>query len=358
MIGWPKVSKVAAAMSGGIDSSVAAALCCEAGYEVVGLTMTLTPPPGQPVTGQAGAERAAQVCRILGIEHRTVDLSEEFWATVVLRFVEEYKGGRTPNPCVVCNYEMKFGLLYEEAKRLRAQRLATGHYARIHETDKGWSLLRAADGPKDQSYFLYRLVEDEKPRAIFPLGEMTKTQVREHATRLGIPVADESESQDICFLQGRSYTELVAQLIPGSRMPGEIVESRTGKVLGKHKGIAAYTIGQRQGIGVAAGEPLFVVRIDPVTNTVYVGPDSELRRKEFTVGETKSTSVLKTGARVALECKIRSTAQPEPAWVLRLDEDTCSVAFREAQRAIAPGQAAVFYRGDVVVGGGTIQKVF
>jgi tRNA-specific 2-thiouridylase len=353
--------RIAVAMSGGIDSSVAAMLCVEAGYDVFGITMTLDPPGREReglASSQKNVERAAGVCRSLGVEHRAVDLSEEFWSIVVERFVDEYRKGRTPNPCTECNYHIKFGLLYDHAAGLGAERLATGHYARIREDRDGWSLLRGKDREKDQSYFLYSIVEDPRPRALLPLGDMTKDEGRRRAEDAKLPVADAEDSQDICFMHSRAYTELVAELVPESMRPGDIIEAATGKRLGEHKGISAYTIGQRQGIGVAAREPFFVVGIDPVTNTVYVGSDARLWQKEFTVTGTKCTNVLGIGTRLDLECKVRSTMQSQPSSVLRLDRDACSVEFREPQRAIAPGQAAVFYSGDRVAGGGTIERVY
>lgn len=352
-------------MSGGVDSSVAALLCVEAGYDAFGITMTLDLPPSDGTRGkrlhdasESSVRSAAKVCDALGIEHRVVDLSEPFRSIVVERFVGEYKKGRTPNPCTECNYHIKFGLLYDCARELGAERLATGHYARIREGSGRWSLLRGKDSQKDQSYFVYSIVQDKKPRALFPVGDMTKAEARAKAAEAGLPTGELLESQDICFIRDKAYTDLVAQLVPESMQPGDIVEAVSGRALGEHKGIAGYTIGQRQGIGVAAEEPFFVTGIDPGANTVYVGRDAELWQKEFAVTETKSTSVLKAGARLDVQCRVRSAMPAEPASVLRLDRDACTVEFEEPQRAIAPGQAAVFYDGDTVLGGGTIERVF
>jgi tRNA-specific 2-thiouridylase len=346
--------KVAVAMSGGVDSSVAAALLKEEGHEIIGVHMQLWQHRSRPddvsCCSSTGQDDARAVCRILGIPFHALDFSSQFQRLVVDYFCREYAQGRTPNPCVVCNRFIKFDLLLKAVEGLGAECLATGHYARIETSGEGHRLLKAARSSVDQSYFLYTLKQEILSRLLFPLGEYSKAQVRQMAAERGLAVAEKPKSQDLCFIpDGRHRDLLQGRIAPAS---GDIVDLE-GKVLGRHRGIAFYTVGQRTGLGIATGQRLFVLRLDPVSHSVVVGPEenlsaSRLRASNLSfVGESPNDSL-------AVKAKIRFRS-PDVSARLNIFGAGAEVLFDQPQRAVAPGQAVVFYQGDEVLGGGIIE---
>jgi len=346
--------KVAVAMSGGVDSSVAAALLKEEGFEVIGVHMKLWQHRSLPddATGcsSTGQDDARRVCQILGIPFHTLDFSSEFHARVVDYFCREYAQGRTPNPCVVCNRFIKFDLLMKAVESLGAKCLATGHYARIESSGGGYRLMKAARSSVDQSYFLYTLKQEILSRLLFPLGEYSKAQVRHMAAERGLPVAEKPKSQDLCFIPDGRHQDFLQGCIVS--VPGDIVDLE-GKVMGRHRGIAFYTVGQRTGLGIATGRRLFVLRLDPVSNTVIVGSEENLL-----AGRLRANNLSFVGQRpqdsVAVKAKIRFRS-PDVSARLNILDEGAEVLFDQPQRAIAPGQAVVFYQGDELLGGGTIE---
>jgi len=357
--------RVAVAMSGGVDSSVAAAMLVEQGYEVVGFTMQIWPrdteadiPPGlHGCCGLDAVDSARRVARTLGIAHYVIELREPFERFVVDPFCDEYAGGRTPNPCIRCNTFVKFGPLLQRAAEVDAGKLATGHYARVgyDEARERWVLRRGVDAEKDQSYSLYGLSQEQLARAAFPLGGTAKSQVRERARRLGLPAAERPESQEICFVSERSYADYLRRRRPELARPGAIVD-REGRELGRHQGVAFYTIGQRQGLRVSREEPLYVIGIDVAGNRLIVGGEQELESPGLLMGQVNYVSVAglpKDGS--PMEAKIRSGARPVActAWA---EDGGVRLEFARPQRAIAPGQAAVCYEGDAVALGGVIES--
>jgi tRNA-specific 2-thiouridylase len=345
--------KVAVAMSGGVDSSVAAALVREEGHEVIGVHMKLWQHRSQTGDGArsaAGEDDARSVCRTLGIPFHALDFSTQFQRQVVDYFCREYAQGRTPNPCVVCNRSIKFDLLLKAVEDLGAECLATGHYARIEVSAGNYRLLKAARPSVDQSYFLYTLKQGFLPRLLFPLGEYSKAQVRHMAAERGLPVAEKPKSQDLCFIPDGHHEDFLQGRIDPA--PGDIVDLE-GKVLGRHRGIAFYTVGQRTGLGIATGQRLFVLRLDPASNAIVVGPENGLlvtglRANNLSFVCVKPQRPLEVGAKIRFRT-------PEVSAQLKVFTEEAEVLFYQPQRAIAPGQAVVFYRGDEVLGGGIIE---
>jgi tRNA-specific 2-thiouridylase len=290
---------------------------------------------------------------VLGMEHRHIDCAERFERAVLDYFKKEYRSGRTPNPCVRCNQEMKFGVLPVLAKGagISFDRFATGHYARTgFDTVRGrWLLMRGADGRKDQSYFLYRLSQEQLAGALFPLGGMTKDDVRKTAEEAGLPVHDRGESSDF---YGGDYADMVGV----ADRPGDIVES-SGAVLGRHRGVWHYTVGQRKGLGVAFGEPLYVLSVDAESNRVVVGTEKETKRSVFTVSECSWSAWEKPGGTFDAQVKIRSATPEAEARVEVMDKNSVKVHFMEPRSGITPGQSAVFYGNDIVLGGGIIDTI-
>ncbi len=349
-----KLKKVAVAMSGGVDSSVAALIMVEAGYEVFGVTMdTGYSGPGSP--GGAAAEDARRIAEILGISHYVVDLREVFAEKVVDHFCDEYLRGRTPNPCVVCNQHIKFGVLLEKALQLGADLLATGHYARLQWADEHFQLLKGVDPAKDQSYFLHRLDQHQLRHSIFPLGVLTKAEVRRMAAAAGLSVVDKGESQEICFVTSSSYADFVGTRAKEALCGGEF-RLANGQVAGRHEGIHHFTIGQRKGLGIAVGQPVYVTRIDPEESAVWLGRNEDLFHRALLASEVSYISGHPFKEATRVEAKIRYAAPPRLAWAIP-HEGNLRVEFDEPQRAITPGQAVVFYQGERVLGGGTIEGV-
>jgi len=340
--------RVLVAMSGGVDSSVAAALLVRQGLEVEGVTMKLT-------AGLCCDIGSAQtVCGRLGIPHRMLDAQAEFSRTIIGDFIREYRRGRTPNPCIKCNDLVKFQHLLQYAKANGFDHLATGHYARIEQDRSSRYLLKkGVDEGKDQSYFLYRLTQDQMRSVLFPLGGMRKTGVRVLARELALPAAERPESQEICFVPNDDYRAFLKEHAPETLRPGEMVLT-DGTIVGKHDGIAFFTVGQRRHLGVAAGERLYVVRIDPDTNRVVLGKPTELQIREMMVSDLNliDSDELRTLRRVTVKIRYRSpTVQAEIGLVA---PDTARVMFEHPVKGVCPGQAAVFYDNDTVVGGGII----
>lgn len=337
--------KVAVLMSGGVDSTMSCLLLQEQGYEVYGLTMINWDP--------AVGEKAALAAAGMGIEHGVVDLRGEFKEQVINYFCSSYQAARTPNPCVECNRWIKFGALLEIARQRGCDMVATGHYARIqhHLASNRYHLLKGADPSKDQSYFLHQLTQEQLAHIIFPLGEMTKERVRQLAAQHGLNVAQEPDSQEICFI-ARDYREFLQE--QGVNLqPGEIVNMQ-GEVLGRHRGLTHYTIGQRKGLGISAGKPVFVVGMDTASNRLIVDDEPHLFRKELVSAENNWIGIEDLEQPLEVEAKIRSTARPAPAVIEKWGNDQVLVTFREPQRAITPGQSVVYYQGDLVIGGGRI----
>jgi tRNA-uridine 2-sulfurtransferase len=348
------IKKALVAMSGGVDSSAAAALMVERGYQTIGVTMKLLA-RGNTGFGCCGSpadvDDAKRVCETLGIAHYVVDMAEVFADKVIRPFIDSYLAAKTPNPCVECNRSLKFGHLLGLSEAWGIDAVATGHYARV----EGGRLLRARDEAKDQTYFLYAMTRRELAKTSFPVGDLTKAEVRAVARRLGLTTADKPESQEICFVPGRDYRAFVeAGASAGSPAlePGPIRHTG-GKTLGRHDGLAGFTVGQRKGLGVTSPEPLYVVALEPETNTLVVGSDEETRRPSCRVSMLSWTGDARTEP-FAASVRIRHRHAPAPADVSPRGDGTADVVFREPQRAVTPGQSAVFYDGDVVLGGGVI----
>ncbi|MBN1474146.1 MAG: tRNA 2-thiouridine(34) synthase MnmA [Syntrophaceae bacterium] len=346
--------KVLVAMSGGVDSSVAALLLCEAGYDVTGATMLLGvhQDSGQPgrFTDEA-ANDAAAVCAQLNIGHLTFSFADLMEEKVIGKFIKEYSRGRTPNPCVDCNRHLKFGALVNKARELGFDYLATGHYARIEKDNNAWHLLRPKDRIKDQSYFLYVIRANDLPFILFPLGDLSKDEVRKKAKKAGLKTAHRTESQDICFVPEGKYGRVFSDRGIVST-PGDILDTE-GNILGRHKGIIHYTIGQRGGLGVSAKQPLYVLEIDARENQVVVGRKEDLLSSVLIAGEL---NLLSDNFPAQLEAKIRYRKKPAPCRVEKTG-DKLKVVFEEPQESITPGQSVVFYNGEEVIGGGLIESI-
>jgi len=343
-------------MSGGVDSSVAAALLMEAGYQVIGVTMLIRP-SGQGSDGKNGsneteaATAARQVADKLSIGHHVVDLREIFAHRIIGEFCLEYGQGRTPNPCVWCNRFIKFGALLEAVRGMGADFLATGHYARIKPVKDGYRLLKGVDAAKDQSYFLYTLGQKELRHALFPVGNLGKDEVKRIAAELGLPSADRRESRDICFIPAGDYRSFINGRV--AVCPGDIVDTE-GNVLGRHKGLAYYTVGQRQGLGIAADRRLYVIGLDNESNRLLVGDESRLFKSAICVSKLNWIYGAVPREPIKVKAKIRYQA-PEVEALFQIRDGVAELIFCEPQRAVAIGQSVVFYGGDVVLGGGVIE---
>jgi tRNA-specific 2-thiouridylase len=359
------MATIVVGMSGGVDSSVAAALLSEAGHRVIGITLRTTP-WAEPEDDAArfgsccspGTARGARaVARQLGIPYYLLNHEREFAELVVADFTREYGAGRTPSPCVVCNREVKFGTLLRRALAWEADAVATGHYARIRQDPTSGRLLlcRGGDVQKDQSYFLWPLSQDQLARARFPVGDLTKADVRAKARALGLATAETPESQELCFVEG-DYRRFLRDRAPEAFRPGPIVDE-AGREVGVHAGLAAYTIGQRRGLGAPAGGlARYVVRLEPERNAVVVGPRDALEAGGLVAREVNWIAVERLEAAVTVEARIRHRAPLVPATVRPTGPDAVEVRFSRRQRAVTPGQSVVFYRDDVVLGGGVIAR--
>jgi tRNA-uridine 2-sulfurtransferase len=360
-----KNKRVVVGMSGGVDSSVAAALLQAKGYEVIGVTMCFnladSASKKSACCSLQGVEDARRVAHKLGIRHYVVNMQKALEERVIKDFCREYLSGRTPNPCVLCNQYLKFGELLDKARVLDAAFLATGHYARIARTAAGFLLRKAKDLKKDQSYFLYRLNQNQLKSVIFPLGNYTKEEVRGLARKFQLPVAEKKASQEICFLPDDDYRAFLKARINKEMQPGPVIDSE-GKVVGEHKGIAYYTIGQREGLGIAKGYPVYITKIDAKTNKIFIGSKEEAFKREFLVKDLHIALGNKGGGSrtapfiLALKVKIRYNHKEAGAELLPAG-NKIKITFKKPQFAITPGQSAVFYRHDKVLGGAIIDKV-
>jgi tRNA-specific 2-thiouridylase len=335
------------AMSGGVDSSVAAALLKQDGHDVSGIHARLWPDAIPALT------ELERTCKLLGIPLHKLELEEEFRRQVVDYFTGEYGRGRTPNPCVVCNQQIKFGPLMSRALEMGADYLATGHYARIEPSPEGYRLRKAADQSKDQTYFLYILGQRQLERLLFPLGELRKDNVKKMAAKMGLPTSSRSESQDICFVPDNDYRAFIAGQL--SFQPGDIVDIK-GTVLGQHEGLAKYTVGQRQGLKLSSREPLYAIELDAANNRLVVGSKDLLLHSVLLASQLNWVSGRAPASPINIKAKVRYKA-PEVAAELRVNNNGAELRFAEPQQAIAPGQSVVFYQDDCVLGGGIIDAV-
>jgi len=352
-------------MSGGVDSSVAAALLVEQGHDVIGMMMRLWSEDCGDGSGGQSANRcctpgqmadARRVADRLGIPFYVIDTQDVFRRTIVQFFIDRYAAGDTPNPCLECNRHIRFDWLLRHAQALGADYLATGHYARVRRDPDGTAhLLRGLDAHKDQSYVLSVLTQDKLRSALFPIGEYDKPSVRAIAAKLSLPVAQKHDSQDLCFLADGDYRRFLAQHAPDAVQPGPIV-TRDGREIGQHTGLPHYTIGQRKGLGIAAPEPLYVLSTDAGRNALIVGPREALGQRTLAASRANWIAGAPGGARFRAEVKIRYGAHPAPAWVTPVGNEQFEVTFDEPLRDITPGQGAVIYAGDECLGGGIITR--
>ncbi|MFQ5952699.1 MAG: tRNA 2-thiouridine(34) synthase MnmA [Candidatus Omnitrophota bacterium] len=355
--------RVVVAMSGGVDSSVAALELKKKGYEPIGITIKTWPKEECGTVGERlccsleAIQFAKSVAEDLDIPHYVVDLSKEFAELVKNYFAQEYSHGRTPNPCIYCNSKIKFGFLLQKARELGAEKIATGHFARITQKGNKYLLAEALDKWRDQSYFLYDIPAEALPYVEFPLGRYSKEWVREVAMKHGFMTAARESSQDICFATAEGdYRDFLRKYGVEAFEPGDICDVG-GKIVGQHKGIASYTVGQRRGLGLAAAEPVYVLRIDPERNEIIVGTREHAMNRKIRVAGFNWLTIEKLGRQMNFDAKIRYNSKKAPATLSPWGDDEAIVEFKEPQFAPAPGQAAVFYDGETVVGGGWIEEV-
>lgn len=357
-------NRVIIGMSGGVDSSVAAYLLKQQGYEVIGVTMKLRNNEDfEKDSGQdsccslSAVDDARRVCDSLGIPFYVMNFTEIFEEKVVNYFIDEYFKGKTPNPCIACNKYVKFDALLKKAEALGAQYVATGHYARIlHDENLNRYLIKkSATASKDQTYVLYNLAQSQLEHILMPLGDYTKEETRKIAAKLNMDVADKPDSQEICFVENNDYGKFLEQKRGGCIKPGTFLDM-DGNVLGTHKGIVHYTVGQRKGLGIALGKPMFVVNIIPEKNQVILGEEKEVFKKELIAINMNYMPFDRLENPMRVQAKIRYSAKESNAWAVSIGEDKVKLVFDEAQRAITPGQAVVLYQDDYLIGGGVILK--
>ena len=350
-------------MSGGVDSSVAAALLLEKGYDVIGVTMQIWPETSEEVKLTEGGccslsavDDARRVANTLGIPYYVLNFKEVFENKVINYFIDEYLKGRTPNPCIACNRHVKFEALLNKAVSMGIDYVATGHYAIIeyNEDRKRYLLRKSVTQAKDQTYALYNLTQEQLSRVLMPIGNFSKDDVRQKAKDLGLNVASKPDSQEICFVDDNNYGRFIEENTDKKIIPGNFVDTK-GNVLGKHKGIIHYTVGQRKGLGIALGKPMYVVGLDVENNNVILGEDSEVFGRELIAYDLNFISIDNLEEPMRVKAKIRYSAKEADALIIPIEKDKVKVVFDTPQRAITPGQSVVFYENDIVVGGGIIQ---
>jgi len=346
--------KVAVAMSGGVDSSVSAALLKEDGHEVIGVTMRVMPANDYTASAESAA---ADVASKLDIPHYILDIHDVFERRIIDNFCRDYQQGRTPNPCILCNKFIKFGALRDKVKELGADILATGHHARIEKDDhSGRHLLKKGrDRMKDQSYFLCQIRQEQLKHTLFPIGQMTKDRVKRIAAERGFPAVSRPESQEICFIPDGDYKKFLEQYLPNVSRPGKILD-QGGKVVGKHQGITTYTVGQRKGLGIFSARPLYVTSIEAQSNTVVVGTREQTYGTELIAQNLNWIAISRPTTPIKVKAKIRYRHPEAEATVIPQDENSVYVRFAEPQMAITPGQVVVFYEDDIILGSGIIYK--
>ncbi|NLI90001.1 MAG: tRNA 2-thiouridine(34) synthase MnmA [Epulopiscium sp.] len=352
--------KVVVGMSGGVDSSVAAHILKEQGYEVIGITMQIwgqTAPEDDSggCCGISAVEDARRVCHQLGIPHYVMNFRDDFEKYVIDYFLDEYQQGRTPNPCIACNRYVKWESMLQKSLQLGAEYIATGHYARIRKDEKTgrYTLAQSATQAKDQTYALYNLTQHQLAHTLMPLGDYTKEEIRQIAKEIDLLVADKPDSQEICFVPDDDYGKFITENTDTQSKEGNFIDQK-GNILGKHKGIIHYTIGQRKGLGIQAAKPLYVTKINPETNEVTVGDNKDVFQSKVYANKLNFMPFDRLEGEMTLTGKIRYSQKAAPCTVEMIDEDTMLCTFHEPQRAVTPGQALVLYDGDAVVGGGTI----
>lgn len=343
------MKRVLIGMSGGVDSSVAAALLKEQGYEVIGVTLRLWDSP------ETEQRDASAVCHQLGIEHHILDRTDRFRQQVIDPFTARYLAGKTPNPCIFCNRFVKFSALYEELGTFGCDALATGHYARLQEFEGRLTFLREEDNPKDQTYVLYPLTQEILRSLILPLSGMNKEQVRDLARKYNLPIAEKADSQEICFIPDKNYGKFLREYTKTEPEKGNFIDA-DGRVLGQHSGIWDYTVGQRKGLGIALGTPVYVTAIDPENNTVTLGISGQEYHHSFLAEDLNWMAIPDLTEPMQLSVKIRYGGKPVPATVTPLKDGSVRVDFDTPQRAVTPGQSAVFYRDNLLIGGGEIKS--
>lgn len=354
--------KVVIGMSGGVDSSVAAYLLKEQGYDVVGVTMQIWQEDNEYTEREGGCcslsavDDARRVADKIGIPFYVMNFRDSFKEKVIDYFVQEYIDGKTPNPCIACNKHLKFDELLRKAKGIGADYVATGHYAKIEEKDGRYLLIRSDDDRKDQTYALYNFTQDQLAHTLMPCGEYTKDRIREIAKEIGLAVHNKKDSEEICFIPDNNHGRYISEARPLEVVPGNFVD-KNGNILGKHKGIVYYTIGQRKGLGIALGRPVFVTDINPETNEVVLGPEVDIFKTDLVAKDVNFIPFDKLERELTVEAKVRYSGRPAEAIISQLEDGKVKVSFKDKQRAITKGQSVVFYQGNIVVGGGIIEEI-